>query len=63
MLEHDEKLKMVKAMRVFGGGFVKALSECFIRADGNNLLRLCDAFPDYVEQYKDMAKHLAKEDM
>lgn len=48
---HDEKLKMVENMRRYGGGFVVALSECFIRADASNLKKLCKAFPEYVDTY------------
>jgi len=51
MIEHDEKLKMCLAMEKFGSGFVEALAECFIRADSNNLERLCNAFPEIVEMY------------
>lgn len=32
-LDHDEKLRICEAMRVYGGSFAKALSECFILAD------------------------------
>ena len=48
---HDEKLQMCQAMERFGGGFVKALSECFIKADLDNLERLYKAFPEIVETY------------
>lgn len=50
-MNHDDKLKMVEAMKLYGGGFVKALAECFIRADANNLDKLCTAFPEIIEQY------------
>ena len=54
-MTHDEKLDMVDAMKRFGGGFVKALAECFVRADDDNLLRLERAFPEYVKKYREMA--------
>lgn len=55
MLSHNEKLAMVKAMKFYGGSFVVALSECFIRADSNNLRKLYDTFPEYVEKYREFA--------
>jgi hypothetical protein len=55
-LSHDEMLRMVSAMNRYGGAFVHALSECFILADSDNLVRLLRAFPEYVEQYCEMAR-------
>lgn len=54
-MDHDKKLKMVSAMRTYGGSFVQALAECFIRADSENLNRLVTAFPEYVQKYMDFA--------
>ena len=59
IMPRDEMLKMAEAMRLYGGGFVVALSECFILADHNNLQRLYTAFPEYVTQYTEMAKEKA----
>lgn len=49
----DERriLEMVEAMRVEGGGFAKALAECFVHADPENRRRLLRTFPEYVAQY------------
>jgi len=55
-MTHDEKLDMVDAMKRFGGSFVKALAECFLMADDDNLVRLERAFPEYVKQYREMAE-------
>lgn len=52
----DEMLDMVAAMHRYGGGFVKALSECFTLADSYNLTRLYRAFPEYVKKYTEMAQ-------
>ena len=60
-LTRDEMLAMAGAMHRYGGSFVKALSECFLLADGNNKTRLYRAFPKYVKQYTDMAKVDAKQ--
>ena len=54
-MSHDEMLKMIQAMHRYGVSFVRALSECFIIADENNLLRLETAFPEIVSQYCAMA--------
>ena len=45
------KLDIAARMRLKGGGFAKALAECFMRADPNNLKRLQDTFQDYLRQY------------
>lgn len=56
------KFGMMRAMRRYGGSFVVALAECFARADSSNFEKLCKAFPEYVEQYLEMAaKDAAKE--
>ena len=44
----------VSNMAIFGGSFVKALAECFAKADRDNLIKLIQAFPEYVQQYADM---------
>lgn len=53
---HDEKLQMAENMRTYGGSFVKALAECFVRADGSNLDKLINTFPEYVKQYLEWKK-------
>jgi len=55
-VEHDKKLKMVQAMKSYGGSFAKALAECFLLADAENLERLELAFPEIVSQYLRMAE-------
>ncbi len=52
----DEEMYVVDAMKKYGGSFVKALAECFSRADINNVGRLKLAFPEYWEQYSEMAQ-------
>lgn len=54
-LTHDEKIKMIEAMRLYGGGFISALAECFLLADEVSLNRLYEAFPEYVERYRELA--------
>jgi len=50
MSRYDSPLHM---MEVEGGSFVRALAECFHRADPRNRQRLLDAFPDYFKEYED----------
>lgn len=59
VVTHDEVLEMADAMRTYGGGFVKALAECFVRADEEQLQRLVGAFPDLVQHYKEVAANIA----
>ena len=56
-MNHNEKLQMVRAMRRYGGSFVLALSDCFIKADAANLDRLIKAFPEIVAHYSEVAEH------
>ena len=35
-----EKFEMIEAMRKYGGSFVRALSDCFMKADHNNFDKL-----------------------
>ena len=56
MLKHNQKISMCKAMTVYGGGFVRNLAECFYIADSDNQERLEKAFPEYVEQYLQLAR-------
>ena len=59
-MTQDEKLEMIAMMRVYGGSFVQALAECFMRADANNLQKLINAFPEYVEEYQGWARATKK---
>ena len=60
-MTHDEKLKMFYAMKTYGGSFVRALADCFLYADENNLKKLEIAFPLEVKQYSEMAKNEGKQ--
>ena len=48
---NDDELFVVEAMKKYGGSFVKALAECFYRADRVNFIILQQAFPNYWLQY------------
>ena len=45
------KMDIVIRMRIRGSGFVKALAECIVLADPNNLKKLQDTFQDYLKEY------------
>lgn len=51
----DQDIPMVEAMETYGGSFVKALAQCFRRADSVNRARLFLAFPEYCQKYEAMA--------
>jgi len=53
---NDEDFAMVEAMERYGGSFVKSLAQCFYTADKSNFSKLKKAFPEYCEQYREMAK-------
>ena len=46
------EFKVLENMEKYGGSFVKALAQCFHRADRINFEKLKNAFPEYWEQYK-----------
>jgi hypothetical protein len=47
-MNQDTKLKICDALKTYGGGFDRALAECIIRADENNLERIVSAFPEII---------------
>lgn len=55
-LAEQEYENALIAMRRYGGGFVSALAEAWIRADVYNRQKLALAFPDELREYAAMAK-------
>jgi len=51
----ERELKVIEAMEQYGGSFVVALAQCFRRADQHNMIKLKHAFPEYWNQYSEMA--------
>lgn len=47
----SEQFEAAETMQKHGGSFVKALAECYFRADELNKLRLVNAFHDYFQKY------------
>jgi hypothetical protein len=50
--------EITEAMIVFGGSFVQTLGRLIRQADMDNKRRLVSAFPEYIEQYKELARML-----
>jgi hypothetical protein len=51
-----EEFEVVAAMTKYGGGFIKALAECFRRADHGNWRKLRATFSGYWAEYAEMAR-------
>ena len=47
----DKIMIIANNMNRYGGGFMKALSECILRADHENLVKLQSVFADDFEKY------------
>lgn len=56
----DDERKVVDAMAIEGGSFVKALAQCFMLADAHNFVKLKAAFADYWWRYAARADERAK---
>jgi hypothetical protein len=52
--------EITEAMQVYGGSFVKLLGQAFRAADEVNTRRLEAAFPEYIEEYREMAAMRAR---
>ena len=53
----EKEITIVDKMAKYGGSFVKALAECFYRADPNNFNRLRETFNDYWIEYENFDKN------
>lgn len=56
-----QDMKVVGAMRTYGGSFVKALATCAAYADAHNLAKIKATWPDYWQEYTEFAKRDEKE--
>ncbi len=52
----DERPIVANMMRVFGGGFAQSLSVALDRADGENILKIYNTWPDLWAQYLYMGR-------
>jgi len=48
--------EIIESMLTYGGSFVRALAECWRKADSNNQKRLKKTFADVWQNYEDLAR-------
>jgi len=53
----DDEFIVVEEMQEHGGSFVKALADCFHKADNNNFMILKNAFKGYWLEYEARVKN------
>jgi pyruvate/2-oxoacid:ferredoxin oxidoreductase beta subunit len=58
-----KEIKVIEAMETYGGSFVKALAECFRRADRRNFVKLLIAFEGYWTEYEIMSRGKTHKDL
>jgi hypothetical protein len=51
---------ITETMIVYGGGFVSQLGRLIRLADDDNTRRLVEAFPEYIQQYDELAATRSK---
>lgn len=51
----EQDLLVIEAMEKYGGSFVVALAQAARRADADNLARIKATWPEYWQQYTEMA--------
>lgn len=61
MENSDTNYWTMKAMKAYGGGFVKALADAMAQADHLNLKKIRDAWPEYMAQYEAMGRKLKEQ--
>ena len=54
---NEEEYEVVETMAKYGGSFVKALAECFHKADRSNINKLKSTFSVYWVEYEEMSKN------
>ena len=54
---NEEEFEVVETMSKYGGNFVKALAECFHKADRSNINKLKSTFSVYWVEYEEMSKN------
>lgn len=60
-MSHDDKLKVIRAMRAHGGSFVRCLGEAWLHADADNCRRIETAWPEYIAKYQAIATTMPEE--
>lgn len=62
MVTRMEQMAVWKGMRRYGGGFIEALGEALVRADGVNAGKIKAAFPEEWKKYYEIGKKIILED-
>ena len=60
-MTHNEMLQVNRAMRKFGGSFVRALAEAWLHADEENFAKIEATWPEYIAKYKALVPELEQE--
>lgn len=50
--QRQEDWEIIEAMEKYGGNFVQAIAKACYCADGNNYMKIREAFPELFEEYK-----------
>ncbi len=58
----NEVTAVAKAMKVYGGSFVKALGEALLRADPYNVHKIYTTWPELWKEYKSASERMPSED-
>lgn len=59
-MNRDMKLTTIRAMKMYGGGFVKSLADLWLQADESNSAKIEAAFPEYIDKYGPLSKFYAE---
>lgn len=51
---------VIEAMHLYGGSFVRTLAELYDRGDEDNRARIKATWPEYFEEYADLARRQAR---
>lgn len=58
MIDQDEVYRVMSAMQIFGGSFVKALGSALSCADISNQVKIKATWPEYWQEYLGMYEHI-----
>lgn len=61
-MNKPDHLEVAYCMQTWGGSFVKALSQCIVLADPDNLEKIKLAWPDYWAKYSARAEKIKGEE-
>jgi hypothetical protein len=56
----DQDIWTLKAMKKFGGGFIKMLAQAAHHADPENLQKIKNAWPEYWKKYEEIGRSIER---